>query len=716
MDLDERKAAILKAVVEEHIHTAQPVGSQTIARSRGLKVSSATVRNEMTVLEREGYLVQPHTSAGRIPTDRGYRYFVDHLTQQAALAPAQRRGRLRLLRGVRVGAPGARRPPQRDQPAARPGEHAHRRGRRARNPTPRPCAACSSCRSSRRSCSCSRSCPTAASRSACCTSPTTSPTRRSCRACARRARRAARRVSVGSAPRGHGHERRRAVDTPRAAKHATRWRRAGEHESGEPLYVGGASRLAAEQEAFPTPTSAAQLLELLEHQVEVVSLVRDLLDEGATVSIGSENPRDELRDCSIVVAPYLVEGEVIGTVGVLGPDPHGLPPGARGGRSHLRSAGQGALVTDYYEVLGITRQRPTTRSSARTAAQARRYHPDNNGGDPAAEAQFKEVSIAYETLRDPERRRRYDVFGEDGTRRASSSRGSGRPVRLRRHLRRVLRRRPVRERSRQAGPPRAPDAEAVVNLDLPQAAFGTTASVEVRLPVSCVALRGLGLRARHASGALRRVRGHRRGARGTALDPRPDHDRGAVRRVQRHRQPHSHAVPRLPRRRSRALVAHDRRRGARRCRRRPAPAPRRAAARPRRAAASPATSTSPCASRPTSGSSARVTTSCTPGASRSRRRRSVRGSTSRPSRAPRSSIVHAGHATGSRVPAQGPRRARAPWPRARRPARARRRRRSRAPHGRGRRAPALACRHSATRRSPAPQEKGVFSRLRSAFQ
>ncbi len=93
----------------------------------------------------------------------------------------------------------------------------------------------------------------------------------------------------------------------------------GEHESGEPLYIGGASRLAAEQEAFPKPTSAAQLLELLEHQVEVVSLVRDLLDQGATVSIGSENPRDELRDCSIVVAPYKVEGEVIGTVGVLGP-------------------------------------------------------------------------------------------------------------------------------------------------------------------------------------------------------------------------------------------------------------------------------------------------------------------------------------------------------------------------------------------------------------
>ena len=80
MELDERKAAILRAIVEEYIATAQPVGSQTIARSRGLGVSSATVRNDMTVLEREGYLVQPHTSAGRVPTDRGYRFFVDHFT------------------------------------------------------------------------------------------------------------------------------------------------------------------------------------------------------------------------------------------------------------------------------------------------------------------------------------------------------------------------------------------------------------------------------------------------------------------------------------------------------------------------------------------------------------------------------------------------------------------------------------------------------------
>src|SRR5688500_15750604 len=77
--LDERKTAILSAVVQEYIASALPVGSTHIADAPGVRVSPATVRNEMAVLEQEGYLVQPHTSAGRIPTDKGYRFFVDHL-------------------------------------------------------------------------------------------------------------------------------------------------------------------------------------------------------------------------------------------------------------------------------------------------------------------------------------------------------------------------------------------------------------------------------------------------------------------------------------------------------------------------------------------------------------------------------------------------------------------------------------------------------------
>src|ERR1700750_259750 len=83
--LDDRKTAILRAVVQEYIATALPVGSGHVATAPGVIVSSPTVRNEMAVLEQEGYLIQPHTSAGRVPTDKGYRFFVDHLSQPGRL-------------------------------------------------------------------------------------------------------------------------------------------------------------------------------------------------------------------------------------------------------------------------------------------------------------------------------------------------------------------------------------------------------------------------------------------------------------------------------------------------------------------------------------------------------------------------------------------------------------------------------------------------------
>jgi len=75
--LDQRKEAILNAVVEEYIETAEPVGSGAVSTSETVNASSATVRSEMAALEADGYLVQPHTSAGRVPTEKGYRYFVD---------------------------------------------------------------------------------------------------------------------------------------------------------------------------------------------------------------------------------------------------------------------------------------------------------------------------------------------------------------------------------------------------------------------------------------------------------------------------------------------------------------------------------------------------------------------------------------------------------------------------------------------------------------
>ncbi len=85
MTLDERKQKVLQAIIKDYISTAEPVGSRTIARKYDLGVSPATIRNEMSDLEELGYIEQPHTSAGRIPSDRGYRYYVDCLMKKKKL-------------------------------------------------------------------------------------------------------------------------------------------------------------------------------------------------------------------------------------------------------------------------------------------------------------------------------------------------------------------------------------------------------------------------------------------------------------------------------------------------------------------------------------------------------------------------------------------------------------------------------------------------------
>jgi heat-inducible transcriptional repressor len=90
-ELGTRKVEVLRAVVEEYVRTGEPVGSETIAERSGLGVSSATIRNEMAALEELGYLSHPHTSAGRIPTDAGYRKFVDALPPGGRMRDAQRR-------------------------------------------------------------------------------------------------------------------------------------------------------------------------------------------------------------------------------------------------------------------------------------------------------------------------------------------------------------------------------------------------------------------------------------------------------------------------------------------------------------------------------------------------------------------------------------------------------------------------------------------------
>jgi heat-inducible transcriptional repressor len=313
-ELDERKAAVLRAIVEQYVDTAQPVGSQTVTATTGLGVSAATVRNEMALLERDGYIAQPHPSAGRVPTDRGYRYYVDHLAGAAQLPAVERRRIVEFFSSASLAM---------DQLLAQTsgllarvtahaavvvGPESQAVVVRAANLVllqPRVVLAVvvlsnGSVEKEVVVFDTDLSDDEVADASArfaglLCGHPLAD-------------------VALTSDDAGRPGDR---VSGIVNASRVALQTRLAQHQS-EPLYVGGASRLAAEHDAFVT-TSTARLLELLEQHVVLASLMRELLGPGLTVSIGSENMSVDLRECSLVLAPYLIEGENAGTVGVLGP-------------------------------------------------------------------------------------------------------------------------------------------------------------------------------------------------------------------------------------------------------------------------------------------------------------------------------------------------------------------------------------------------------------
>lgn len=100
MEMDERKVKILNAVIRTYLETGEPVGSRTISKYTDLNLSSATIRNEMADLEELGYIIQPHTSAGRIPSDAGYRFYVDNLMQEKEKELDKRESELNKREGV----------------------------------------------------------------------------------------------------------------------------------------------------------------------------------------------------------------------------------------------------------------------------------------------------------------------------------------------------------------------------------------------------------------------------------------------------------------------------------------------------------------------------------------------------------------------------------------------------------------------------------------
>src|SRR5919109_817024 len=339
MNLDERKARLLRAVVHEFIHTAEPVGSRSLTERYSLGVSAATIRNELAALEEQGYLSHPHTSAGRVPTDRGYRFYVDALSGVGELARAQAetiarffegtadleetlqrtsvllsslthytamvsppgldRSRLRHIELVGLGRrdrSGGRRPDHRTGVARRPGQP--RRPRRLRRHRDRP------------------------------------PRLRGAGA-----------AGAGAPP---------APGRPRQGQ-GLGGDRLGELGGGHGGLLAGHLRL---------PRRRRQ--------------------------------RQHRR---------------------ARPDPDGLPS------DHGRRPGGGAVpwrrlrgerVSDYYQLLGVDRGAGSEEIKRAYRRLARQFHPDVNGNDPQAAERFKEISKAYSVLSDPEKRQRYDAYGEDG--------------------------------------------------------------------------------------------------------------------------------------------------------------------------------------------------------------------------------------------------------------------------------------------------------------
>jgi heat-inducible transcriptional repressor len=304
--LDDRKTAILGAVVQEYIATATPVGSGSVAGMPSVNVSPATVRSELSSLEREGYLVQPHTSSGRIPTDKGYRYFVDNLTQPGRLDRAMQRqvgeffsaahGRLEemlhqtsnllsdlthnaaVVVGPRADAVAVRRVQLVGLSATAAtvvvvfvnGSVEHVSLDLVDGDDDDRLAAASVHLSSELDGRVLEAHPTLS------TSGDADVDR----------------VSVAALER---------MRTIAAADH---------------VYTGGASEVAR---AFDAVDVVRSVLHTLEQQFVVVSLVSDIVNRGMSVAIGVEHGVEPLSACSVVVAPVVVDGEHLGSVGVLGP-------------------------------------------------------------------------------------------------------------------------------------------------------------------------------------------------------------------------------------------------------------------------------------------------------------------------------------------------------------------------------------------------------------
>lgn len=304
--LDERKAAILRAVIEEYIDTAQPVGSSAVVASADVRVSAATVRNDMAVLETEGYLTQPHTSAGRVPTDKGYRHFVDNL-DQAQLATSDRRqvsaffGQMKgeiesIMRdtaGLLADLTDYAAVVVDDAEDAVDVRSVQLVG--LSDQVALAVLVLANGQVTKQTIEFER---------------TVSDTDLADAGAQLSAALEGRPLAVRADLEPTG---RKVVDALAAGVLDAILQ--GDGEAGR-VYVDGTSRVV---NAFHAVESVGRVLTILEQQLVVVGLLADVVDRGLTVAIGSETGVAPLSECSLVVSPYEIDGEHAGSIAVLGP-------------------------------------------------------------------------------------------------------------------------------------------------------------------------------------------------------------------------------------------------------------------------------------------------------------------------------------------------------------------------------------------------------------
>lgn len=314
MSLDDRKSAILRAVVQQYIETAQPVGSNVIARRDDVSVSSATVRTEMHDLECEGYLAQPHTSAGRVPTEKGYRFFVDAIGGAGPLSPqgvaqvsdffAAAHGELEQLLGQTSHLLST----LTDSAAVVTGTEAEAATLRSvqlvdLNASVHMVVAVTSAGSVLKYTfeGPDRSCESA--------TPQAGGVEES-------------QELLASAVVGRSLSEIGSAAVPEGARGSELAVLAlgalvdGLQAERDLLYVDGTARIA---NIFDARETVESVLAVLEKQFVVVSLLKEIVDSGMTVAIGSETGVAPLAECSVVVAPYRSDSGATGAIAVLGP-------------------------------------------------------------------------------------------------------------------------------------------------------------------------------------------------------------------------------------------------------------------------------------------------------------------------------------------------------------------------------------------------------------